>query len=98
MARFYAATGDAIARLDEADGAWRTTLSLTGSGTQCLALHPADPAPGYAGVREGGGRRTAGGGAPWVDSGLPAPGVFSLAASAADGAVYAGTEPSALYR
>src|SRR5213076_479144 len=30
--------------------------------------------------------------------GLPAPGVFSLAVSAADGAVYAGTEPSALYR
>src|SRR4029453_17872666 len=29
---------------------------------------------------------------------LPAPGVFSLAVSPADGAVYAGTEPSALYR
>src|SRR4029453_1979395 len=51
MARFYAATGDAIARLDEADGAWRTTLSLTGSGTQCLALDLADPDTVYAVVR-----------------------------------------------
>jgi len=33
-----------------------------------------------------------------MDCQLPAPGVFSLAVSAADGAVYAGTEPSAVYR
>jgi hypothetical protein len=29
---------------------------------------------------------------------LPRPGVFSVAVSAAEGAVYAGTEPSALFR
>jgi photosystem II stability/assembly factor-like uncharacterized protein len=33
-----------------------------------------------------------------VDCGLPEPAVFSLAVSAADGAVYAGTEPSRLFR
>jgi len=98
MARLYAATGDAIARLDEGDGVWTTTLSLTGSGTQCLALDPSDRDVVYAGLREGGVRRTTDGGGSWVDCGLPAPGVFSLAVSAADGAVYAGTEPSALYR
>src|SRR5262245_1760875 len=98
MARLYAATGDAIARLDEEGGAWRTTISLTGSGAQCLALDASDPDVVYAGLREGGVRRTTDGGATWVDCGLPAPGVFSLAISAADGAVYAGTEPSALYR
>jgi photosystem II stability/assembly factor-like uncharacterized protein len=98
MARLYAATGDAIARLDEAGGAWQTTLSLTGSGAQCLALDPANPDIVYAGLRAGGVRRTTDGGATWVDCELPAPGVFSLAVSAADGAVYAGTEPSALYR
>jgi photosystem II stability/assembly factor-like uncharacterized protein len=98
MARLYAATGDAIARLDEADGAWRTTLSLTGSGAQCLALDPTDSETVYAGLREGGVRRTTDGGASWIDCELPAEGVFSLAVSAADGAVYAGTEPSALYR
>jgi photosystem II stability/assembly factor-like uncharacterized protein len=98
MTRFYAATGDAIARLDEAGGAWEVQLSLTGSGAQCLALDPADPDTVYAGLREGGVRRTTDGGRSWVDCALPAPGVFSLAVSAADGAVYAGTEPSALYR
>ena len=34
----------------------------------------------------------------WVDCELPEPAVFSLAVSAADGAVYAGTEPSRLFR
>src|SRR4029450_10718504 len=98
MARLYAATGDAIARLDEDDGVWWTAISLDGSGAQCLALDPSDADVVYAGLREGGVRRTIDGGASWVDCGLPAPGVFSLAVSGADGAVYAGTEPSALYR
>jgi hypothetical protein len=96
--RFYAATGDGIARLEEAGGAWEVELSLSGSGAQCLALDPADPDTVYAGLREGGVRRTTDGGRTWVDCALPAPGVFSLAVSVADGAVYAGTEPSALYR
>jgi photosystem II stability/assembly factor-like uncharacterized protein len=98
MARFYAATGDGIARLDEAGEAWEVELSLNGSGAQCLALDPVDPDTVYAGLREGGVQRTNDAGLTWVDCALPAPGVFSLAVSAADGAVYAGTEPSALYR
>jgi photosystem II stability/assembly factor-like uncharacterized protein len=98
MTRFYAATGDGIARLDEAGGAWEVDLSLGGSGAQCLAVDPADSDTVYAGLREGGVRRTTDGGRIWADCALPAPGVFSLAVSAADGAVYAGTEPSALYR
>src|SRR3989441_2814869 len=97
MARLYAATGDAIARLDEADGAWAVELSLHGSGAQCLAVDPSDADHVYAGLREGGVRRTTDGGGSWVDCQLPQPGVFSLAVSAADGAVYAGTEPSALF-
>ncbi len=98
MARLYAATGDAVASLDGSDGVWRTTISLTGSGAQCLALDPSDADVVYAGLCEGGVRRTSDGGESWVDCELPAPGVFSLAVSPADGAVYAGTEPSALYR
>jgi photosystem II stability/assembly factor-like uncharacterized protein len=43
-------------------------------------------------------RRSADGGRSWVDCGLPEPAVFSLAVSAADGAVYGGTEPSRLFR
>jgi photosystem II stability/assembly factor-like uncharacterized protein len=98
MARLYAATGDGIARLDEAGEAWTVVLSLSGSGAQCLALDPADPETLYAGLREGGVRRSVDGGQTWIDCKLPEPAVFSLAVSAADGAVYAGTEPSRLFR
>ena len=98
MARLYAATGDGIARFDESDGAWEVMLSLRGSGAQCLAVDPRDADVVYAGLREGGVRRTSDGGRSWVDCGLPAPGVFSVAVSGVDGAVYAGTEPSALFR
>lgn len=98
MARLYAATGDAIARLDETGDAWTVELFLRGSGAQCLAVDPNDPNTVYAGLREDGVRRTRDGGHTWVDCALPAPGVFSLAVGAADGAVYAGTEPSRLFR
>jgi photosystem II stability/assembly factor-like uncharacterized protein len=98
MARLYAATGDGIARLDGDGGGWRVTAALEGSGAQCLAVDPADPDVVYAGLREGGVRATRDGGRTWSDCGLPEPAVFSLAVSAADGALYAGTEPSRLYR
>src|ERR1700758_4867286 len=98
MARLYAATGDGIARLDEAGDAWTVELSLSGSGAQCLAVDPADPDVVFAGLREGGGSRSADGGGTWIDCERPEPGVFSLAVGAADGTVYAGTEPSRLFR
>lgn len=96
--RLYAATGDGIARLDEAGETWTAELSLPGSGAQCLAVDPADSDTVYAGLREGGVRRSDDGGRSWEDCALPEAAVFSLAVSAADGAVYAGTEPSRLFR
>src|SRR6266566_930372 len=98
MALLYAATGDGIARLDEAGGGWTVELFLRGSGAQCLAIDPADGDRLYAGLRAGGVRRSEDAGRTWVDCALPVAGVFSLAVSAADGAVYAGTEPSRLFR
>ena len=98
MARLYAATGDAIARLDEWREAWTVELSLQGSGAQCLAVDPTDPDTVYAGLREGGVRRTGDAGRAGSTAGCRSSGVFSLAVSAADGAVYAGTEPSRLFR
>jgi photosystem II stability/assembly factor-like uncharacterized protein len=97
-ARLYAATGGAFARLDETAGGWRVELSLEGSGAQCIAHDPRDPDTVYAGLGEGGVRRTSDGGRTWVHCELPAQDVFSVAVSPVDGAVYAGTEPSALYR
>jgi photosystem II stability/assembly factor-like uncharacterized protein len=96
--RLYASTGDGIACLDEVGGAWAAELTLSGSGAQCLAVDPADQEVIYAGLREDGVRRSVDGGRSWVDCELPERAVFSLAVSAADGAVYAGTEPSRLFR
>jgi hypothetical protein len=97
--RLYAATGHGIARLDEtAGGEWTVNLSLTGSPVYCLAVDPADPSRVYAGLTDGGVRRTDDDGAGWVDCSPPQTAVFSLAVSPADGTLYAGTEPSALYR
>jgi photosystem II stability/assembly factor-like uncharacterized protein len=98
VARVYAATGDGLARLDEAGEAWAVELALSGSGAQCLAVDPADPDTVFVGLREGGVRRSVDGGRSWIDCELPEPAVFSLAVSAANGAVYAGTEPSRLFR
>src|ERR671922_135959 len=54
MARMYAATGDAIARLDDGGaGAWTVELSLRGSGTQCLAVDPEDPQVWYVSASTG---------------------------------------------
>ena len=94
--RLFAATGSAIARLDETNSGWTAELSLTDSGAQCLAT--ADANTVYAGLREHGVRRSDDGGRTWVDCELPEPGVFSLAVSSVDGTVYAGTEPSRLFR
>src|ERR687888_2425305 len=94
MTRLYAATGDGIARLDEAGKAWTVSLSLSGSGAQCLAVDPADPEILYAGLREGGVRRSVDGGRTWIDCKLPEPAVFLPAGSAAGGAGYAGNQPS----
>jgi len=98
VARLYAATGDGFARLDEAGEAWTVELALSGSGAQCLAVDSADLDTVFVGLREGGVRRSVDGGRTWFDCKLPEPAAFSLAVSAADGAVYAGTEPSRLFR
>src|SRR2546428_8850920 len=98
MARLYAATGDGIVRLDEETGGWAAEVFLGGSGAQCLAVDPREPDTVYAGLREGGVRRTEDGGGTWIGYSLTEDGVFFLAVSAAGGAVYAGTQPRRLFR
>ena len=70
----------------------------TGAGRSASRSIPPIPTPSTPAFASDGVRRTTDGGRTWIDCALPEPGVFSLAVSAADGAVYAGTEPSALYR
>ena len=98
MARLYATTGTSFARLDETPDGWTVELSLRDSTAQCLALDPNDPDTVYVGLGAGGVRKTTDGARTWIDLGLAEQQVFSVAVSAVDGAVYAGTEPSALFR
>jgi photosystem II stability/assembly factor-like uncharacterized protein len=96
--RLWAATGNAVARLDEEGGRWTVALSLERSGAQCLSPDPRDPDTAYAGLRERGIWKTTDAGESWRDLELPEAGVFSVALSRVDGAVYAGCEPSRLFR
>ena len=102
----FAATGDAVARI--ALGAGETphvTLSLAGSGAQCVAVDPADPRRAYVGAFDEGVYRTLDGGASWtqVGAGIPHRRALAVAISPSHRAngrsvVYVGTEPSALFR
>ena len=98
MARLYATTGTSFARLDETPDGWTVEHSLRDSTAHCLALDPNDPDTVYVGLGAGGVRKTTDGAVTWVDVGLADQQVFSVAVGAVDGAIYAGTEPSALFR
>jgi BNR/Asp-box repeat protein len=67
---------------------------LEGAGAQCVAARGERV---LVGTRERGAFLSDDGGATWEQIELPEPGVFSVAISAADGALYAGTEPSRLF-
>ena len=79
MARLYAATGDGICVLAERAGEWTVERVLGEAGASSLAVDPADPDILYAGLREGGVRRSSDGGRTWVDCNLPEAGVYSVA-------------------
>jgi photosystem II stability/assembly factor-like uncharacterized protein len=87
-----AATGDGIVRIDPA-GQARTLLDEP--GFQCVAVQGRRV---VAGSRGRGVWLSDDGGETWADAKLPQPDVFSVAISPADGAVYAGCEPSMLFR
>jgi photosystem II stability/assembly factor-like uncharacterized protein len=89
----FVATGDAVARVVEG----RVDLVLETPGAQCVAVDPRDPIRVLVGCREGGVFESEDGGEGWQDAQLPASDVFSVAYSMADGAAYAGCEPSALW-
>jgi photosystem II stability/assembly factor-like uncharacterized protein len=93
MTPLFVATGDAVMRV----GGGRAEPVLEEAGAQCVTVDSRNPERVLAGCREGGLFESADGGTTWRDAGLPATDVFSVAYSSADGAAYAGCEPSALW-
>jgi photosystem II stability/assembly factor-like uncharacterized protein len=93
VVQLFVATGDAVLRV--ADGSADPVLEV--AGAQCVTVDARNPERVLAGCRSGGVFESEDGGTSWQDVALPATDVFSVAYSAADGAAYAGCEPSALW-
>ncbi|MEZ4520319.1 MAG: hypothetical protein R3A46_01570 [Thermomicrobiales bacterium] len=104
--RLFAATGDAIARIDTSDGQEFTVeFSLTGMAVQCVAVDPHDPDRVVAGTNDDGVYLSHDGGENWsfVGEAIPHRRTPSVAISQAHrengkSVIYVGTEPSRLYR
>jgi hypothetical protein len=86
----YACTRDALVRLR--DGGAEPVLE--GAGAVCVAARGARV---LAGTRERGALLSDDAGDTWEPLELPEPGVSAVAIGAADGALYAGTEPSRVF-
>jgi photosystem II stability/assembly factor-like uncharacterized protein len=92
MPVFLCTREDRLVALDRDGGGPRTVLE--GVGVECVA---ADGARVLAGTRGNGLLSSADGGDSWERVALPESDVLSVAIGAADGALYAGTEPSRLF-
>jgi len=90
----FACTRDGLVRLQRDGRSWTAERALEGITAQCVA---ADGARVLIGTRGRGAFLSVDGGATFEHVELPEPDVFSVAVSAADGALYAGTEPSRLF-
>jgi hypothetical protein len=91
---FICTRDDRLIRVSRDNGAWLTETLLEGVAAQCVAT---DGARVLVGTRDQGALLSTDRGAAWETIGLPEPHVSSVAISAADRALYAGTEPSHLF-
>jgi photosystem II stability/assembly factor-like uncharacterized protein len=90
----FVCTRERLLRLRRDGRSWTTEPVLEDVGAQCVA---ADRACVLVGTRGRGAFLSVDAGATWEQVELPEPEVFSVAISAADGALYAGAEPSRLF-
>src|SRR5258708_26924821 len=101
----YVAIDRALAVVSQRNGGWGVDLHLVGSQPQCLAVDPLHQEQVYCGTFDQGLWRSADAGASWepAGEGIAHEQVMSVTVSAAEqvrgsGVVYAGTEPSAIFR
>ncbi len=90
----FVCTGDRLMALRRDGRSWSAASALEGVGARCVAT---DGMRVLVGTRRDGAFLSADAGASWEQVELPETDVFSVAISAADGALYAGTEPSRLF-
>jgi hypothetical protein len=90
----FVCTRERLVRLGRDGGSWSAEPLLEGAGAQCVAARGSRV---IAGTRGSGVFVSADAGATWTQTDLPEPQIFSVAISAADGALYAGSEPSRLF-
>jgi photosystem II stability/assembly factor-like uncharacterized protein len=105
MTVLFLAAEKALAIIRERDGEWSVDFQLSGYQPECLALDPLHPERIYCGTSDQGLWQSTNAGATWepTGAGIISKYVTSVAVSAVDqvngaGVVYAGTEPSAIYR
>jgi len=105
MLRMYLAMGEGLAIVSRQDGGWRIEPKLVAKATRCVAVDPLRPERVYCGTFGEGLWFSCDGGASWelVGEGIPYAQVMAVAVSQLEhsggyGVVWAGTEPSALYR
>jgi hypothetical protein len=91
---FICTREDRLVRVNRANGGWESETLLEDVAAQCVAT---DSDRVLVGTRDNGALLSGDGGASWETVELPEPQVYSVAISAADGALYAGTEPSHLF-
>jgi len=101
----YLTTGDAIAVITPSGDHWQATLHLQDHHTNCVAADPLNPALVYCGTFCEGLWISRDAGSTWQQAGpgIAYPEVMAVAVSRADrhddhGTVWAGTEPSAIFR
>jgi hypothetical protein len=90
----FVCTRGGLVRLRRDGRSWTAESALEEVGAQCVA---ADGARVLVGTRGRGALLSVDAGATWEQVELPERDVFSVAISRADGALYAGTEPSRLF-
>lgn len=105
MPTMYASMGNAFAVLTHRPNGWQVNLQLQGTHTQCVAADPLRPEVVYCGTFGQGLWKSADGGKLFrpVGSGIASAEVMAVAVSPLErvngnGVVWAGTEPSRLFR
>lgn len=97
MSELMVATGEDLIYLRQQGDRWHASKLPSGRRMQCLTADPGDANVLYAGSHGDGIWKTTNRGRDWARLEFSEADVFALAVSPADGAVYAGTEPSKLF-